>query len=166
MDCPGEWFQPELSRDFDAIRSVRNIVTKALESARLHKDIKSSLEAEVVISVEVEGEQKAATAGGHLHTLLDKYVGSHHVSPVEFSLADILIISDVDLQISSRSDDIRQHVYSDENTVEYRGEAAHVKVSTWPVNRTAVPKHKCPRCWKYDSSASGELCGRCRDVCL
>ena len=140
-------------------------MTKALESARSHKIIKSSLEAEVAISVKVEGEQvlERAATGGHLYALLDKISRG---SAVEFSLADVLIVSDVGLRTPSHLEDICQYVHSDEGRLEYRGEAASVKVSAWPIGRSAVPKHKCPRCWKYSSSVSGELCSRCREVCL
>lgn len=140
-------------------------MTRALESARSRKDIKSSLEAEVAISVEVEGEQEEGGTGGGgglLYALLDENCRD---SLVEFSLADILLVSDVSLRLPSHLEDISQYVHSDESGLDYQGEVARVRVSAWPIARSAVPKHKCPRCWKYSSSVAGELCSRCRSVC-
>ena len=140
-------------------------MTRALETARSRKDIKSSLEAEVAISVMVEEEKEEGGTGGGgglLYALLDENCRG---SPVDFSLADILLVSDVSLRMPSHLEDIGQCVHSDESGIDYRGEASWVRVSAWPIARSAVPKHKCPRCWKYSSSVSGELCSRCRSVC-
>ena len=157
MHSPEEWYQPDLARDFELLRSVKDISNKVLENARVDGLIRSSLEAELVLTSNSEP----------LNNLLEKHMHSSYEArrdehgSVEFSLADLLIVSRVSLnnegvlpsQGLSRS--LTEEVDCSDGVVE-------VKVAISPASQSG--KHKCPRCWKWTSPTEGALCSRCEMV--
>lgn len=58
-ETPAGWLNPELAEKWAAIRSVRRVVTAALELQRRDKVIGASLEAAPVVHVRDQGQLKA-----------------------------------------------------------------------------------------------------------
>ena len=146
MTPPSQWLQTELAADFEAIRAIRNVTNRILETARSEKAIGSSLEAQMAIQTD--------------SVILDSLLGTHREGTgVEFSLADILLVSDVTLDSNPALPNTR---FSGTDEVDYRGDACEVKVSVWPAAEAGM--HKCGRCWKFTSHAPDTLCQRCQHV--
>ena len=158
MHCPEEWYQPDLAHDFELLRSVKDISNKVLENARMDGLIRSSLEAELVLTS--NSERLNNLLEKHTHESSSEARRDEHGS-VEFSLADLLIVSRVSLnnegvlpsQGAYRS--LTEEVDSSDGVVE-------VKVAISPASQSG--KHKCPRCWKWTSPTEGALCSRCEMV--
>ena len=152
-ECSSEWEQPELAAEFETLRSVRAVCNKALDIARSEKAVRSSLEASVTIT----------TDSPQLLSLLTKHEEDAHRN--EFPLQDILIVSGLTLKSGSILDtnvstnQNRLHSYVE--LVRYGEEECKVQVVA---ENAELAKHKCPRCWKYTSSAEDSLCERCTSV--
>lgn len=122
---------------------------QALELARQAKVIRSSLEGRVTIHCDSD-QVKSALAG------LSK---SQSAIDVEFSLSDLLIVSEATIQdgfIETDSDTS----FSAVDVLKFRGEEVKVQV----VVRVVSERSKCPRCWKWACAENEELCERCRLV--
>ncbi len=156
LDCPSEWHQPELASEMETLRSVRDLTNKVLETARTHKEVRSSAEAEV--SIVTTSERLSDLLQSNLNPNSELESESKAMS-VEFDLSDLLIVSDVKL------------VSVDHGGVAFietgeilcgEDEVCEVTVSAWPARFSG--KHKCPRCWKHSSTTPGDVCRRCAAV--
>jgi isoleucyl-tRNA synthetase len=75
-DVPGEWLAPQLAEKWEKVRSIRRVVTGALEIERAQKRIGSSLEAAPVVYI----------ADNNLRAVLDG-----------LDFAEICITSDIEI---------------------------------------------------------------------
>ena len=149
MDCPTEWFQPDLATEYEALRTVRHITNKALVLARSDKSIRRPQEAEVAIS----------TGSGQLRQLLDHHVQSHSpASSTVTNLKNILMVSNAVVSTTLEG----YQGYRGKGEVTYKEETSDVEVMAWPASRSG--QCKCPRCWKYTSMVDNAICERCRMV--
>lgn len=155
-DSPGNWNQPELASHFQLLRSVTSLCNKALDRARVDKEIRGFLEGQATVYTDSE------SAHGVLSDLTVSQAGTN----IEFSLGDCLGVSDANL----RSDLIESAVedeltFIEEDTVRWPGEEgeARVQVAVAPVCKT-TGHDRCSRCWKWVCQEGEDLCGRCRQV--
>ena len=149
MDCPTEWFQPDLATEYEALRTVRHITNKALALARSDKSIRRPQEAEVAIS----------TGSGQLRQLLDHHVQSPSpASSTVTNLKNILMVSNAVVSTTLEG----YQGYREKGEITYKGEASNVEVMAWSASQSG--HYKCPRCWKYTSMVDDALCERCRVV--
>ena len=154
MECPPEWHQPSLAREVELLRSIKDVSNKVLETARLDGAIRSSLEAELTLKTNSE----------QLTNLLSKHLCEVESTSdaVEFSLADLLVVSKVTLDEEEVVGD-RDGCYSISEEVDCDGEmVGYVEVLVRRASRSAG--HKCPRCWKWTAISEGALCSRCQAV--
>ena len=153
MECPPEWHQPSLAREVELLRSVKDVSNKVLETARLDGAIRSSLEAELTLKTNSE----------QLTNLLSKHLCEVESTSdaVEFSLADLLVVSKVTLNEEEVVCD-QDGCYSISEKVDCDGEMVGVEVLVRRVLRSG--RHKCPRCWKWTAVSDGVLCSRCQAV--
>ena len=152
MECPPEWHQPSLSREVELLRSVKEVSNKVLETARLDGAIGSSLEAE--LSLKTNSERLTNHLSKHLYEV------ESTSDAVEFSLADLLIVSKVTLNKEEVGDQDGCYAISEE--VDCDGEMVRVEVLVRQASRSG--KHKCPRCWKWTAISESALCSRCQAV--
>ena len=160
IDCPPEWHQPDLASEFDILRCIKAISNKVLESARMDGTIRSSLEAELTLTS--SSQYLSDLLSRHLHDSSGNCTGSQH-KQVEFSLADILIVSNVNL--IAAGEEIAHSEGSHDcvsEAVNCDGEMVEVKALVMPASTSG--KHKCPRCWKWTSQLEQTLCSRCELV--
>ena len=153
VEPPQQWHQPELATEFELLRSVKDISNKVLETARIEGAIKSSLEAELTLGS--NSVQLSDLLSKHLHGPLDDRTN-------EFSLSDLLIVSNVNLVSEREWLETQEPCHTISELVDTRGEMVEVKVVVRQASRSG--KHKCPRCWKWTSSVEGGLCLRCDGV--
>lgn len=108
------WKNPELAEKWAEIMTIRKSVLEAIEPLRADKTLGSSLEALPTISTQ-----------------------SHYVKSIAGEMADICIVSDLQVKEGDPS----------------------VKIEK-------APGQKCSRCWKVlpEVSQNGDLCNRCTDV--
>ena len=157
LECPSEWHQPDLAKEMELLRSVKDVSNKVLEIARLDGAIRSSLEAELALVVTTNSERLASLLSKHLCEV----DCSSSDDAVEFSLSDLLIVSKVTLRNEEGVCDhdasccISEEVDCDDETV---------RVQALVNQASRSGKHKCPRCWKWTSIAEGALCSRCQAV--
>lgn len=154
MECPPEWHQPSLAREVELLRSIKDVSNKVLETARLDGAIRSSLEAELTLKTNSE----------QLTNLLSKHLCEVESTSdaVEFSLADLLVVSKVTLNEEEVVGD-RDGCYSISEEVDCDGEmVGYVEALVRRASRSA--RHKCPRCWKWTAFSEGALCSRCQAV--
>ena len=156
MECPTEWYQPSLAREFQLLRSVKDVSNKVLETARLDGAIRSSLEAE--LTLKTNSEHLTCLLSEHLHKSDTTTAESTSDDSVKFSLADLLIVSKVTLneEVCDREG------YSVSEEVDCGGEMVGVQALVRQALRSG--KHKCPRCWKWTNLSEGVLCSRCQLV--
>lgn len=146
---PGEWTQPELARQFELLRSIISLSHKATEKARLKKEIRSSLEAEITIH----------TGSDAVRSTLMALAGP------EASLSDYFIVSKLTLQHQEAADNSQDGaVFSETGTVEFCGERCTVDVVARSLLGGQDGCCKCPRCWKWVCPEEEGLCGRCSQV--
>lgn len=154
MDSPPEWFQPNLASDFELLHSIKDVSNKVLENARIDGIIGSSLEAELIIK----------TKSQYLTNILSRHLPeTGDVTPsesVEFSLADLLIVSKAELTGDEVSDQENRHSVCEE--VDCCGEKVEVQAFVTPVSKSG--RYKCPRCWKLTSLSGLAVCSRCDTV--
>ncbi|KAJ1733713.1 isoleucine-tRNA ligase [Coemansia biformis] len=134
-----KWDDAALAEDWAALRRVRGLANRAIETARQAKQIGSSLEAELDIYLPL---------GSRLGRLL---------SENENDLRQVCITSRARVHDAS---DARQAPggYAESDSVAAFGAETAVRV----VCRRS-PLHKCPRCWNFHA-AEGCLCLRCSHV--
>ena len=152
MECHPEWCQPSLGREMEILRSIKDVSNKVLETARLDGAIRSSLEAELTLS----------TNSDPLTSLLSRHLCEEDSTSdaVEFSLADLLIVSKVTVNENEVGD--RGSCYSISEEVDCEGEMVGVQVVVRQASRSG--RQKCPRCWKWTATTEGVLCSRCQVV--
>lgn len=157
LECPSEWHQPDLAREMELLRSVKDISNKVLETARLDGAIRSSLEAELTLVTTTNSKQLGSLLSKY-HCEVDTTTGD---DAVEFSLADLLIVSKVTLR---NEEGVCDHdaSYSISEEVDCDGETVRVRALVDQASKSG--KHKCPRCWKWTSITEGALCSRCQLV--
>lgn len=102
----------------------------------------------------------------YLTDLLTRHVHESSESPtienVEFTLADLMIVSKVSLTTGeTTAAQVESHL-SVSDDVDCRGKI--VKVQAVVSKASESGKHKCPRCWKWTSLLEGALCSRCQLV--
>ncbi len=135
----------------EALRSIRELTNKAVENARIQKEIGSSNEADASI----------VTTSDRLNHLLQQNLSPDSEpgppTSVEFTLSDLLIVSDVTLMPVDHD----EVVFVEKGEVSWEG-PCEVTVSVWPARVSG--KHKCPRCWRHTRTDQGELCTRCQGV--
>ena len=159
IDCPPEWHQPDLASDFDILRSVKAVSNRVLETARTDGTIRSSLEAELTLTS--NSQYLTDLLSKHLHESLGSYTGSEY-EQIEFSLADILIVSKVNLTADEEIASNEKSCHCVSEAVNCDGKMVEVKALVMPASTSG--KHKCPRCWKWTSMLEETLCSRCELV--
>lgn len=131
----------------------------ALEKARIAKAIRGSLEAQVTIHTDSDAVKST------LHQLSE----SQSANNIEFSLSDLLLVSEATIQrkhfgneatIQDSSLPDHKDAFVEEDTVRYHGEEFTVSAVATPVSGHG----KCPRCWKWACAENEELCVRCMQV--
>ena len=162
IDCPMEWNQPELAAQFNALRSLRSVVYKALTTAREAGSLGSFIEAQVGV----------ATNSEQLYGLMNRFneLSRWEGETKDYNLSDIFIVPRTSVQlVGDMSDGIMGSelgegvkMYSEEGEVEWGGERCPVRVTVWRAE--AVGMHKCPRCWLWSSDCENHLCLRCKQV--
>ena len=150
LDCPTEWFQPDLATEYEALRTVRHITNKALDLARTDKSIQRPQESEVAIS----------TGSSNLRQLLDHHVvqAPSPASSTVTNLRNILMVSNAVVSTTLEG----YQGYRETGEITYKGETSNVEVMVWPASWSG--HFKCPRCWKYTSMVDDAICERCRIV--
>lgn len=150
--CPENWYCPELAAEFLALRQVRNVCNKALDSARTDQIIGSSLEAVVCIT----------TDSSELATLLSAtFAHPTETQERNYTLADFLTVSEATINFyeGDVSPAHEPHPHCAEEPVSLDGQSCgSVHVS---VRRAELCK--CPRCWKLLATDT-QLCKRCEEV--
>jgi isoleucyl-tRNA synthetase len=140
--CSNEWKSMQTAELLTTVREMRTVVMKALDTARSEKAIGSSLDATVTLYIsDVEFVES-----------LDALVED---SSKLFS--EVLVVSGVNLLTQQFEDD--RSGYNCEGMVSHRGREFQISVAVQPSTQ-----HKCPRCWKYNSTAENKLCPRCHYV--
>eukprot|EP00698_Gefionella_okellyi_P023662 TRINITY_DN8146_c0_g1_i1.p1 TRINITY_DN8146_c0_g1~~TRINITY_DN8146_c0_g1_i1.p1 ORF type:complete len:989 (+),score=182.70 TRINITY_DN8146_c0_g1_i1:27-2969(+) len=141
IDCPAEWNQPDVAKDWKVLLDVRSEVYKVIEQPRAAKKLGSSLEAQVTLQVPRESS---------VHSLLERLIQAGQ-------LADLMITSDVQLVSTTRT------------SAEYSGATAmvpdHDGTAVPLVVGVNVTKWgKCARCWRHAETIHDNVCGRCAGV--
>ena len=149
-DCPAEWYQPSLEKDFSALRTLRNIVNRALNEARSQKQIHSFLEASVTITTDSAELQSVISS-----TFAESTVPSTNELP---SLSNFLLVSQAQLSSTTETGTEKS---TDSNSILT---SSKYKDSNVQVSVNMSPFHKCPRCWKHTSDKQDHLCTRCQFV--
>ena len=156
MDCPSEWNQPTLAAEFDAIRSLRSLVYKALSSACNAGSLRSFTESQVGITTDSE----------QLYRLLEKY-SSKDMSEGEeregYGLSDVFIVSRATVELGGGGVGSGVgSVFCEDGEVVWGGKRCQVSVEAWRAEE--MGKHKCPRCWLWTANSQDQLCLRCSHV--
>jgi isoleucyl-tRNA synthetase len=125
----------ELELKFKTIWKIKDKAKLIIEKGRQLKDIKSSLEADIYITVPPDGK---------IRSLLSEFEGE---------LEDIFMTSH--FKINSSLPTENSYVYSD--SLEVEGEVLELAV-------VPSSEAKCPRCWKFTSQSETDLCHRCDGV--
>lgn len=140
-----EWEDTQAESDMSELIRVRNQVRVALERARRASQLKSSLEANVMLSLPKGAMQDA-------HGLVSLLRREEHF------LKTLFIVSDVKLADGSIP---TSHLGS-----WHYAESMPLPDREGSVEITVVPaaQSKCPRCWTFNRKEEDTLCHRCSDV--
>ncbi|KAH7907567.1 tRNA synthetases class I-domain-containing protein [Hygrophoropsis aurantiaca] len=177
------WQDVQAEQDMADLLRVRAVVLSLLEKARKDKNLKSSLEAEVDLSL---GLVSSDTIDAN--TAVDKSADAQLPALVkllereEGFLKTLFLVSDVRvdsltfnaaLSTASPSNPTTDWTYTSELPLP-DSDLAHTQHSSLP--HTNVPRctlyvrvrpaarEKCPRCWTYTREAEADLCSRCEGV--
>jgi len=138
-----EWDDSQADRDMVNLLTVRSAVLALLEKARGDKNLKSALEAQVIITL------PSCTRGMELVELLRREA---------VFLKTLFIVSDVTL--TDKVDAISgSPVWEYNGSLNIPGSDAEMGLHIRPASL-----HKCPRCWTYTRHEEDDLCLRCADV--
>ncbi|KAF8553369.1 isoleucyl-tRNA synthetase [Imleria badia] len=137
-----EWDDPRAEKDMGSLLTVRSAVLSLLEQARGDKNLKSSLEAQVVITL------PSGASGLELVELLRREANF---------LKTLFIVSDMTLTDKDDATSVPAWGYS--GSLSIPGSDAEIGLHIRPASL-----HKCPRCWTYTRHEQADLCSRCADV--
>ena len=142
-ECPIVWQNHILADEFEALKEIRDVTLKSLESARLKSFIGSSLESEIHIQTD-EDIQKV---------IQEKF----SAVPPNYSLEDFLIVSKTHLTVNELPQEID---FKESGSISFKGRQYPVSVGVAKASRS-----KCGRCWRYLAPPdSSNLCERCATV--
>ena len=133
------WQDDNLAAKWEKIMDVRSEVTKALEDARVTKEIGHSLDASIGIYVDDVDVREILSSFGK-------------------DLRDVFIVSDASLL----SEPVEKSLSSKELT----GELANRGIKAFQITVKKAQGDKCDRCWKYDTTTGSRedhpgTCSRC-----
>ncbi|KAG8216484.1 tRNA synthetases class I-domain-containing protein [Butyriboletus roseoflavus] len=140
-----EWEDPQAEKDMDSLLSVRSAVLSLLEKARGDKNLKSALEAQVVITLPSDAR------GLELVELLRREA---NFLKTLFIVSDVTLTEKVDATSNSPA-----WGYSGSININIPGSDAEIGLHIRPASL-----HKCPRCWTFTRLEEDDLCLRCTDV--
>ncbi|KAI9460791.1 tRNA synthetases class I-domain-containing protein [Boletus coccyginus] len=138
-----EWEDPQAERDMGSLLTVRSAVLSLLERARGDKNLKSALEAQVVVTLPSDAR------GLELVELLRREA---NFLKTLFIVSDVTLTDKVDATSNSP-----EWGYS--GSLSILGSDAELGLHIRPASL-----HKCPRCWTYTRHETDDLCLRCADV--
>ena len=138
-----QWQQPQLAETWQQLRTIRQEVNKVLEQARTAKELGSSLEAKVLLSVADPDLRRALTAMNPDHAIAP----GTHVDELRY----LLLVSQV--EVLDSPDALQGLPYSSE--ADWLG-----------IGVVKAEGQKCDRCWNYsthvgESEADPTICDRC-----
>ncbi|KAI5121814.1 hypothetical protein M0805_009806 [Coniferiporia weirii] len=143
---PSIWDDDQVCRDMSVLTKLRDSILGLLEQARGHKNLRSSLEAEVDIIIPIsDGTDQTSEVVTILRRHRDFLETFFIVSGVSIIDGEVLnteangwaYSSSLDLPFSTNTFSIR------------------IRPST---------REKCPRCWTYTRPEEDDLCNRCADA--
>ncbi|KAF9239290.1 tRNA synthetases class I-domain-containing protein [Melanogaster broomeanus] len=138
-----EWDDPQAEQDMDSLLAVRSAVLSLLEKARGDKNVKSALEAQVVIALPSNATEM------ELVTLLKREANF---------LKTLFIVSDVRL-VENGEDTTDSPEWTYSGSLSIPGSDAELAIRVENASMC-----KCPRCWTFTRPEEDELCARCTDV--
>ncbi|KAI6045227.1 tRNA synthetases class I-domain-containing protein [Pisolithus marmoratus] len=138
-----EWSDYLAEKDMNSLLGVRSIVLALLERARGDKNLKSALEARVIIAL-------PSDTNTELVELLKRE---------EAFLKTLFIVSDVKL-LDTGSWSPTSAVWSYSETMKAPGSTDTELI----IQVVPAALSKCPRCWTFTRPEHEELCARCQDV--
>ncbi|KAN0085929.1 tRNA synthetases class I (I, L, M and V) domain containing protein [Tylopilus felleus] len=138
-----EWVDPQAEKDMGSLLTMRSAVLLLLEKARGDKNLKSALEAQVVITLPSE------TRGLEFVDLLKR---EENFLKTLFIVSDVTLTDKADATSSSPA-------WSYSGSLGMPGSNAEIGLHVRP-----ALLHKCPRCWTYTRHEEDDLCVRCADV--
>jgi len=159
--------QPRVRKMWQCLKKVRGVVMKALEEQRKKKLVKSSLEASLVLQVNLTEEEKDKEEGQLLLDLLaleekNNTHNTHNTGTYDYRLLqDYFVVSEVQLSQT-------QHSNHNHSSSSMEGEWMVYEECAWlrmKVKRAGGGK--CERCWRYFEEVtppSEDLCCRCRSA--
>lgn len=125
----------ELELKFNKVWEIKDKAKLIIEEGRKSKDIKSSLESDIYISVPENSK---------IISLLKEFDGE---------LEDIFMTSH--FKINEQVPSETGYKYSD---------IVHVDAEALEITVVPSSQEKCPRCWKFTSENETDLCPRCEEV--
>lgn len=134
-----EWNDMDAKRDMERLLGIRKAIVDLVDKARTEKKLRSSLEADVEISIPNQLQDV------ELSTLLQSQ---------KTFLNQLFIISEVDLRIGQPSTFDGAWEFSE--LVHTPNEGQDIHISLRPARR-----HKCPRCWAFTRETEAKVCNRC-----
>ena len=135
---PASWQNDDLAQKWEAIKAARKSVLEAIEPLRASKALGSSLEAKPILSMPATSEASLSSSSPSASTPTLSSTGSHYVKSIEGEMADICIVSDIEIRDGPPSVSIEK-----------------------------APGEKCVRCWKVLPEVGEKepgLCNRCAAV--
>jgi isoleucyl-tRNA synthetase len=138
---PSTWSDPALAHQWEDLRSLRRLVFRAIEEAKLADVVKSASEAEVRLII-------PSTIADALTTAC---VSPDGAPSLMYSLDDIFLCAAVRVDTNSAETpaDDGSHLFSESR---FRG---HGPVQ---VRVTKTAQSKCPRCWRHICEPETTLC--------
>ncbi|CDK25569.1 unnamed protein product [Kuraishia capsulata CBS 1993] len=128
-----------LETEFDVIWKAKDAIQLLLDQAfRLDKTVKNSLETAVYLS---------ADPSSGVCDILKRH--EHHLQ--EYFMVSQVFLNQQEALTARSSDTTMPYHYT--SAVDIQGE---LNIAVFRSD-----KHKCPRCWKFDSAEENELCHRC-----
>ncbi len=154
---PCVWKSDEVLKkegQWEALRGVRSVVLKALETLREKAVIKHSLEAKVTLVMNISQEKVTPV----VQMLADVEHAGHNVQDL---LKEYFITSAVTV---IKADDLEDDFYEDEEVCDEESlEFATASDNGLMVKASKADGSKCPRCWQWEPSDHEHgLCKRCQ----
>ncbi|TBU31403.1 isoleucyl-tRNA synthetase [Dichomitus squalens] len=152
---PNEFVDVQAEADMDKLFRIRSKVNSLLEQARKDGVVKSSLSADVAVSVSTAATSDVIDVLGREETTLKSLFGVSGVILCDRNLdaapawqyRDTLEIDGASAADCSVLPDLMRCV------------GTEIEIAVRP-----AALEKCPRCWTYTRPAADELCGRCTEV--
>ena len=160
---PAGWTDADLAADWEDIRSLRRLVFRAIEAAKLDGAVKTSADARVTVSVDAQRASRLAGVSANLRQCAQQTAGARaepDADAVLHGLEDLFMCSEFAVVVEGAELPAQPH----EHTVfdeDLAGSAVRVYVAP-------AAKHKCQRCWRFAADPEHDpetaLCGRCGSV--